>query len=104
MLLLTGASIAGIVTATRDAATTTSERVRRTTATVRVPYEPLPSIAPPEPDDREPVVRATHVEMPVTDEFDEYEPELEPEPEYDEGSDPLSAPDSGGLTPSSRGD
>ena len=65
VLLLTGASIAGIVTATRDAATTTSERVRRTTATVRVPYEPLPSIAPPEPDDREPVVRATHVEMPV---------------------------------------
>jgi S-DNA-T family DNA segregation ATPase FtsK/SpoIIIE len=35
--------------------------------------------------------------MPVTDEFDEYEPESEPD--YDEGSDPLSAPDSGGLTP-----
>ena len=97
VLLLTGASIAGIVTATRDAAATTTDRVRRTTGTVRVPFEPLPAIAPPEPDDREPVVRATHVEMPVTDEFDEYEPE----PEYDdEGSDPLSAPDSGGLTPS----
>jgi len=82
VLLLTGASIAGIVTATRDAAATTTERVRRTTATVRLPYEPLPAIAPPEPDDREPVVRATHVEMPVTDEFDEYEPE--PEPEYEE--------------------
>ena len=100
VLLLTGASIAGIVTATREAAVTTTERVRRTTGTVRVPYEPLPTIAPPEPDDREPVVRATHVEMPVTDEFDEYEPEPEPEYEDDEGSDPLSAPDSGGLTPS----
>jgi DNA segregation ATPase FtsK/SpoIIIE, S-DNA-T family len=101
ILLLTGASIAGIVTATRDAAATTTERVRRTTATVRVPYEPMPAIAPPEPDDREPVVRATHVEMPVTDEFDEYGPDPEPEPEYedDEGSDPLSVPDSGGLTP-----
>ena len=100
VLLLTGASIAGIVTATREAAVTTTERVRRTSATVRVPYEPMPAIAPPEPDDREPVVRATHVEMPVTDEFDEYEPEPEPDYEDDEGSDPLSAPDSGGLTPS----
>jgi len=86
ILLLTGASIAGIVTATRDAAATTTERVRRTTATVRVPYEPLPSIAPPEPDDREPVVRATHVEMPVTDEFDEYGPESGPE--YEEEPEP----------------
>jgi S-DNA-T family DNA segregation ATPase FtsK/SpoIIIE len=93
ILLLTGASIAGIVTATREAAVTTTDRVRRTTATVRVPYEPLPAIAPPEPDDREPVVRATHVEMPVTDEFDEYEPELDYEeveppqlPDEDPGS------------------
>jgi S-DNA-T family DNA segregation ATPase FtsK/SpoIIIE len=99
ILLLTGASIAGIVTATRDAAATTTERVRRTTATVRIPYEPLPAIAPPEPDDREPVVRATHVEVPVQDthEFDEYEPD--PDYDDDEGSDPLSASDSGGLTP-----
>jgi DNA segregation ATPase FtsK/SpoIIIE, S-DNA-T family len=99
ILLLTGASIAGIVSATRDAAATTTERVRRTTATVRVPYEPLPAIAPPEPDDGEPVVRATHVEMPVQDthEFDEYEPEYEDDEE--EGSDPLSVPDSRGLTP-----
>ncbi|MEA2365803.1 MAG: segregation ATPase FtsK/SpoIIIE, family, partial [Thermoleophilaceae bacterium] len=34
VLLLTGASIASIVTATREAAATTTERVRRTTATV----------------------------------------------------------------------
>src|SRR5215210_6135921 len=86
VLLLTGASIAGIVTATRDAAATTTERVRRTTATVRVPYEPLPAISPPEPEDREPVVRATHVEVPVQDthEFDEYEPE----PDFDELASP----------------
>src|ERR687896_791107 len=42
VLLLTGASIASIITATREAAATTTERVRRTSATARVPYEPLP--------------------------------------------------------------
>jgi DNA segregation ATPase FtsK/SpoIIIE, S-DNA-T family len=90
VLLLTGASIASIVAATREAAAHTTERVRRTTATARVPYQPLPPIVPPEPEDREPVVRATHIEVPAhdTDEFDEYEleeaseafPEPEPEP------------------------
>jgi S-DNA-T family DNA segregation ATPase FtsK/SpoIIIE len=101
ILLLTGASVASIITATREAAATTSDRMRRTgtAATERIPYEPLPPIAPPEPEDREPVVRATHVEMPVqeTDEFDEYqpepelepEPEPEPEPEYDEETEPV---------------
>jgi len=101
ILLLTGASVASIITATREAAATTSDRMRRTgtAATERIPYEPLPPIAPPEPEDREPVVRATHVEMPVqeTDEFDEYqpepelepEPEPEPEPEYDEEPEPV---------------
>jgi S-DNA-T family DNA segregation ATPase FtsK/SpoIIIE len=87
ILLLTGASIASIVTATRQAAATTTERVRRTAATARVPYHPLPPIVPPEPEDREPVVRATHVEMPVseTEEFDEFEDE----PAAELGSDPL---------------
>jgi len=37
VLLLTGASIASIVTATQKAAVSTTERVRRTSATVRVP-------------------------------------------------------------------
>src|SRR5919202_2353279 len=36
VLLLTGASIAGIVAATRQAAVTTTERVRRTSATARI--------------------------------------------------------------------
>jgi DNA segregation ATPase FtsK/SpoIIIE, S-DNA-T family len=97
VLLLTGASIAGIVTATREAAATTTERVLRTTGTTRLPYQPLPPITPPEPEDREPVVRATHVEVPALDqdefpelepEYEEIEPEpgleLEPEPEPDE--------------------
>jgi DNA segregation ATPase FtsK/SpoIIIE, S-DNA-T family len=101
VLLLTGASIASIITATREAALTTSERVRRTTATARIPYQPLPPIAPPEPDNREPVVRATHVEVPAPDEDEEdgYDYD-EPEPEYDDvkGSDHLNVDDSG-LTP-----
>jgi DNA segregation ATPase FtsK/SpoIIIE, S-DNA-T family len=101
VLLLTGASIASIITATREAALTTSERVRRTTATARIPYQPLPPIAPPEPDNREPVVRATHVEVPAPDEDEEdgYDYD-EPEPEYDDvkGSDHSNVDDSG-LTP-----
>src|SRR5215210_2673718 len=78
VLLLTGASIASIVTATREAAVTTTERMRRTAH-----YQPLPPIAPPEPEDGEPVVRATHVEAPSleAEEFDEFEPEPEPGPE-----------------------
>jgi DNA segregation ATPase FtsK/SpoIIIE, S-DNA-T family len=118
ILLLTGASIASIVTATQQAAVSTTERVRRTTATVRVPYQPLPPIAPPEPEDREPVVRATHVEVPThdTDEFEEYELEEESEPfrepipepaapaaeskrELVKGSDPPAEGDPSGLTP-----
>jgi DNA segregation ATPase FtsK/SpoIIIE, S-DNA-T family len=118
ILLLTGASIASIVTATQQAAASTTERMRRTTATVRVPYQPLPPIAPPEPQDREPVVRATHVEVPThdTDEFEEYELEEESEPfrepipeptppaaeskrELGKGSDPLEDGDAKGLTP-----
>src|SRR6185295_17505840 len=43
VLLVTGASIAGVLQATRDAATTTSQRVRRTTRPVAtMPLPPLP--------------------------------------------------------------
>jgi DNA segregation ATPase FtsK/SpoIIIE, S-DNA-T family len=97
VLLLTGASIAGIVTATREAAATTTERVLRTTGTMRLPAErlgPLPPLPesermePPEPEDREPVVRATHVEAPALDGAERY-PDLyceeeEEEPPYGE--------------------
>src|SRR5215216_962514 len=105
VLLLTGASIAGIVTATREAAATTTERVLRTSGTARPQYQPLPPITPPEPEDREPVVRATHVEVPALDQDDEYEyedPDAEPEPPAP-GSDRFGGDEprdgSGGLTP-----
>ena len=81
VLLLTGASIAGVVQAGRQAATTTTERVRRGAA------RPIPPpAAPPEPEGREPIVRATHVEAPALDEEDdepEPDPYGEPEPSYE---------------------
>jgi S-DNA-T family DNA segregation ATPase FtsK/SpoIIIE len=88
ILLITGASIAGVVQATRDAATTTGDRVRRMSTGVTAPLPSAP-VAPPEPEDDEPVVRATHVEAPALDGTERYpdlfeEPEPEPEPEPDE--------------------
>jgi DNA segregation ATPase FtsK/SpoIIIE, S-DNA-T family len=74
VLLLTGASIAGVASRTRVVAAGTSERMRRTANTLNLPTERLPSrapeprpVEPPEPEDREPVVRATHVEVPSLD-------------------------------------
>ena len=97
-LLLTGASVAGILTATRDAAVTTSGRVRRTTQSFAVPTAPLPPIEsgpvrPPEPEDAEPVVRATHVEAPALDASERYpdvydERPQEPEPTPEEAPAP----------------
>ncbi len=100
VLLITGASIAGVVSATRDAATTTSQRVRRTTGAVsHAATAPLPGdpIEPPEPDDQEPVVRATHVEAPALDASERYPdlygPDGEPEPEEDPWDDPEPEPE-----------
>jgi S-DNA-T family DNA segregation ATPase FtsK/SpoIIIE len=97
-LLLTGASVAGILTATRDAAVTTTGRVRRTTQSFAVPTAPLPPIEsgpvrPPEPEDEEPVVRATHVEAPALDASERYpdvsgERPQEPEPTPEEAPAP----------------
>jgi DNA segregation ATPase FtsK/SpoIIIE, S-DNA-T family len=104
LLLVTGASIAGLMTATREAATVTTERVRGATrslsASAPIPRGPLPGdpmpgvrqrVAPPEPEGSEPVVRATHVEAPALDAAERY-PDLyededlgeRPEPEEDE--------------------
>ena len=91
VLLLTGASVAGVMTATREAAVITTGRVRRTTQVFATQTAPLPPIEthpvrPPEPEDEEPVVRATHVEAPALDASERY-PDLyaerpkEPEPE-----------------------
>jgi S-DNA-T family DNA segregation ATPase FtsK/SpoIIIE len=85
VLLLTGASIASLVNGTRLFAAGTGQRMRRTANTFNLPTDPLPPITvrrtrdpsgeplePPEPEDREPVVRATHVEAPALDAADRY--------------------------------
>jgi DNA segregation ATPase FtsK/SpoIIIE, S-DNA-T family len=84
VLLLTGASIAGILSATHEAAVTTKGRVQRTPNPFLPPLAPLPpvesgSVRPPEPDNHEPVVRATHVEAPALDGSERY-PDLYGEP------------------------
>jgi len=77
-MLLTGASIASVITATRQGVVDTTRRLRQTTeefarvVTGREADEPEvtaqePSVAPPEPEDAEPIVRATHVEAPSLD-------------------------------------
>ncbi|HEX4760355.1 MAG TPA: DNA translocase FtsK, partial [Thermoleophilaceae bacterium] len=76
VLLLTGASLAGIVRATSESVTATTRRVRQSTGEFaavvsgRPPgAEPPPERAPDEdgPPEVEPVVRATHVEAPALD-------------------------------------
>ncbi len=79
VLLLTGASIAGVIAATRESMTETHRRVRETTARIAEPpeydvpagrewAEPLDETVA----DVEPMVRATHVEAPLP-EWDEEE-------------------------------
>ena len=107
VLLLTGASVAGVLTSTHRAATTTGERVRRstqglTTAFGGDPTAPLPPtrrspaqelgdepepVQPPEPEDSEPVVRATHVEAPALDASERYPDLFEDEPSEDDHED-----------------
>jgi S-DNA-T family DNA segregation ATPase FtsK/SpoIIIE len=114
VLLLTGASIAGILTATHEAAVTTTERVRRTPNPFLPPLAPLSTesdrVRPPEPENHEPVVRATHVEAPALDGSERYpdlygepaerdEPELEPEPEPRPGPATEQEPEQPELTP-----
>ena len=108
-LLLTGASIAGIVEAGQQAATTTGERVRRTAHALNLPTEatrpagPLPGdpipppgesepVEPPEPAGHEPVVRATHVEAPALDAAERY-PDLYEGEEAGYELDELDPPD-----------
>jgi DNA segregation ATPase FtsK/SpoIIIE, S-DNA-T family len=125
LLLVTGASIAGLMTATRDAATSTTERVRGATralsaaATAPLPRGPLPGdpmpgvrepVEPPEPVDTEPVVRATHVEAPALDAAERYpdiyedEPDAEPHDQHEppalpEAEEPDEEPVQEELTP-----
>ena len=101
VLLLTGASVAGVVSATRQGVATTTERVRvskqdlanalsgLTTAPARSPQ--AEAVSPPEPEDSEPVVRATHVEAPALDGSERY-PDLY-EDEQEDPVDPFEGPE-----------
>ena len=74
LLLLTGASVAGILRTTRDGMAATTQRVRRSThefgalfGTARTERLPEKEPVSEEPPEVEPVVRATHVELPPFD-------------------------------------
>jgi DNA segregation ATPase FtsK/SpoIIIE, S-DNA-T family len=79
VLLLTGASIAGVISATRESVTETRRRVRESTARPEPGHEVPAGRAWAEPLDEtipadvEPTVRATHVEAPVPEWDDDYE-------------------------------
>ena len=91
VLLLTGASVAGVLVATRDGVSHTTRRVRESTSemaalvTARIPREeddraePEPAMSE-QPPEVEPVVRATHVEAPALDGAERYPDLFEEEP------------------------
>ena len=84
ILLVTGASIAGVVSATRERVATTTGRIRRSTteitaalnrdtdATARLDHTRPERSHPPEPPGEEPLVHATHVEAPALDAAERY--------------------------------
>ena len=112
VLLVTGASVAGVVSATGRHVSTTRERVASTTERVRrsateatsaltretVAEPPEFDARPPEPPGVEPVVHATHVEAPALDAEERY-PDLfgddGPEPDPEPPEEPLAAEDDG---------
>ena len=78
VILLTGASLAGILRAT-GGAVADSTRIVRDLTERSAPASPRRVITPPEPESGELIVRATHVEAPSRDWEDEIEtPEHEP--------------------------
>jgi S-DNA-T family DNA segregation ATPase FtsK/SpoIIIE len=101
VLLLTGASVAGIMRATHESVTSTTRRVRQSTGEFAAlvtghaspqPPAPSPQDEGPEPGGEhvppevEPLVRATHVEAPALDEdrdLDEVETLSEPVEEHE---------------------
>ena len=77
-MLLTGASVAGIIRATHEGVVSTTRRVKRSTVDfARLSTQPERA-EPPEPVDVEPVVRATHVEAPspIEEQWDDETPEV----------------------------
>jgi S-DNA-T family DNA segregation ATPase FtsK/SpoIIIE len=77
ILLLTGASIAGVVKATATVTADTTRALRRTEAELRRakpaprPREMPAEFLPPEPEDDEPIVHATHVEVRIPEPVEE---------------------------------
>src|SRR3954447_9370430 len=80
LLLLTGASIAGVVRATATVTADTTRALRRTEAELRrakpapLPREMPAEFLPREHNDREPIVHATHVEVRIPEREIEQEP------------------------------
>jgi DNA segregation ATPase FtsK/SpoIIIE, S-DNA-T family len=98
VLLLTGGSVAGVLQATREGVAATTQRVRRSTSEFAALVSQAPTERPEEdrkPPEVEPVVRATHVEMPVHDEAPEQpveEPDWDEPDEEEEEGDPVAEP------------
>ena len=111
-LLLTGASVAGVLVAARRGAAQTTGRLRPPTRDRRGPAPPSPPpVEAPDPEPDRLVVRATHVEAPAPPEPPDEEPvvaDLPPEPVPEgvaaEGPapDPAADPDPEQLTPQGR--
>jgi S-DNA-T family DNA segregation ATPase FtsK/SpoIIIE len=111
VLLLTGATVSGVLAATRESVSQTTRRVRRSTGEFAAVVTGREHDVP-HPPEVEPTVRATHVEQPLhADGYEEpnepvWEPDPEPEPAPEEVQRPAStvqrpAPPSepGDLTP-----
>ncbi len=102
VLLLTGASVAGVVNATHQGVATTTERVRVSKQDLAAALSGLTSapshqdldepLGPPEPEDSEPVVRATHVEAPALDAAERY-PDLYADDDYPEDEEVVEEPE-----------
>ena len=76
-MLLTGASIAGVIRATSESVRITTRRVKRSTTEFARLRPQAERAEPPEPTGAEPVVRATHVEAPsIEEEWDDEVPEV----------------------------
>jgi len=108
VLLLTGASLAGIVRVTGESVTATTRRVRQSTqefaavVSGKPGQEQKPVLEDDKPPEVEPVVRATHVEAPALDgerrfpdlygqDEDDTIDESEPEPQESELGDDVAA-------------
>ncbi len=106
LILLSGATLAGVIRATGMSVAQTGRALRQSTEQFAVRTVPQPAtqaarsdfdpILPPEPDTAELVVRATHVEAPPIEEAASEEPEIAVEPHKPEDLDPAD------LTPQGR--